>query len=119
MLLNLSEEQRAEHNRIARRAFARGIQNGRLREKMLIRGASSLEDAISYAAEADNEARISIPRSELLCRNCRNNGHREKDCREKEIENSSDIAKLARALRNLNRPNNFNMRRNFFNGQRR
>lgn len=112
----LSDEQRAEHNRIARRAFTKGIQNNGLREKMLIRGANSLEDAIAYAIEAENDSLLAISRADTFCRHCRTPGHLQKDCRQLENSNS-DINKLANALRGMStnsRPytNNNSYRRN-------
>lgn len=97
---NLTEEQRLEHNRIARRAFSRGISDTKLRNQMLTRGASSLEDAIAFAIEAENDAITDIPRNELFCKYCLINGHRENDCRRKESANS-DVGKLASALRTM------------------
>lgn len=116
----LTEEQRAEHNRLARRAFSKGIKNDKLREKIMIRGASSLEDAIAYSIEAENDALSEIPRGDLYCRSCRMAGHREKHCRRNETE-ISNIAKLANILDNLtfNRRNPFrNNRQNFGNMSR-
>lgn len=117
---HLTEEQRTEHNRLARRAFSKGILDNKLREKIMIRGAGSLEDAIAFAIEAENDALTEVPRSELYCRFCHMNGHREKQCRRKESDNS-DIGKLASAIRSLgfnnrNTTGNFpNNRRNFGN----
>lgn len=108
---NLTEEQRLEHNRLARRAFSKGVSNPRLRDRLTTRGASSLEDAIAFAIEAENDAITDIPRSELFCRFCRFNGHRENECRRKENANS-DIGKLASALRSMG--NGFNRNRNNF-----
>lgn len=95
---HLTEEQRLEHNRLARRAFSKGIRDSRLRDRMLTRGASSLEDAIAFAIEAENDALVDISRGELFCRYCHLNGHREIECRQKEFTNSN-IGKLASALR--------------------
>lgn len=108
---DLTEEQRLEHNRLARRAFSKGISNSRLRDRMITRGASSLEDAIAFAIEAENDALTDIPRGELYCKFCRINGHRENECRRKENANS-DIGKLASALRSMS--NGFNRNRNNF-----
>lgn len=114
---NLTEEQRAEHNRLARRSFAKGIKDNDLRRKMMNRGASSLEDAIAFALEAENDALSEIPRSETFCRVCRMNGHRESQCRRKNGD-KSEIDKLITALRSVNarpptnRNPNFSMNRN-------
>lgn len=113
---HLTEEQRTEHNRMARRAFSKGILNNKLREKIMIRGAGSLEDAIAFAIEAENDALTEVPRNELYCRFCHINGHREKQCRRKESDNS-DIGRLASAIRSLGFNNRFNQN-NFRNNQR-
>lgn len=121
---DLTEEQRMEHNRLARRAFSKGINDPRLRDRMITRGASSLEDAIAFAIEAENDALTDVHRSELFCRFCRFSGHRENECRRKENANS-DIGKLASALRSMSstfgrnrnnfRPNQRNFGQNNFN----
>lgn len=115
---NMNEEQRSEQNRLARRAFVKGIKDRSLREKLLIRGASSLEDAIAFSIEAENDARESISNNELFCGYCRTIGHRTRFCDRKE-NRDSDIGKLITALRTVNnmRPNirNNNMN-NFRNG---
>lgn len=103
---NLTEEQRAEHNRLARRAFAKGLKDNNLRRKMLNRGASSLEDAIAFALEAENDILHDVPRNETFCRVCQTVGHRENQCRRKDW-NNSEMGRLFTALRSLNsRPNN-------------
>lgn len=83
----LTEDQKLEHNRMARKAFSKGIQNTRLRNRLITRGASSLEDAIAYAIEAESDELYQIPRQELYCRFCRTNGHRENECRSKSYNN--------------------------------
>lgn len=103
---NLTEEQRKEHDRIARRAFSKGIRDIPLRKKMLNRGASSFEDAVSFAIEAENDSLFEVPSREQYCRTCQISGHRESECRRKS-ENNSDIGKLVSALRMLgNRQSN-------------
>lgn len=94
----LSEEQKREHNRTARRAFAKGIENTRLKNRLMTRGASSLEDAIAYAIEAENEEQTIIPSNELYCRSCRSSGHRERNCNFKR-ESNDTVNKLISALR--------------------
>lgn len=94
----ISEEQRAEHNRTARKAFARGIKNNSLREKMSIRGASSLEDAIAYALEAESENLSQIPQSELFCKACRVPCYRQIDCRRSGNESMNQIVTALQAL---------------------
>ncbi|XP_055326357.1 histone-lysine N-methyltransferase, H3 lysine-79 specific-like [Sitodiplosis mosellana] len=94
---NISEEQREDHNRTARRAFIKGIQEKKIRDRMSIRGASSLESAISSALEMENETRYDVPEKEMYCLNCNRSGHRERDCRQH--ERSKDIAgQIAKAL---------------------
>lgn len=97
---NLTEEQRKEHDRIARRAFSKGIRDIPLRKKMLNRGASSFEDAVSFAIEAENDSLFEVPSREQYCRTCQISGHRESECRRKS-ESNSDIGKLVSALRML------------------
>lgn len=80
---HLSGEQKKEHNRIARRAFTRGIKDQKLRERLITRGSNSLEDAIAFAIEAENDEKTAIPRNEQFCTVCRVNGHRERDCKRK------------------------------------
>lgn len=105
---SLSEEQKREHNRMARKAFARGIKNQKLKDRLLIRGASTLEDAIAYAIEAENDAAYLIPNNELYCRICRNNGHRERDCRRRENDGNV-INTLVNTLRSFSTLGNRNI----------
>lgn len=102
---HLSEEQKREHNRIARRAFAKGVKDSKLKDRLLTRGASSLEDAIAYAIEAESDAMMIIPKSELFCKTCRNNGHREHECRRK-MDGGNVVNSLVSALRSLSTGNN-------------
>lgn len=100
---NLNEDQRNEHNRTARRAFTKGIKDRNLREKMLIRGANSLEDAIAFSIEAENDALLEVDDFELYCKTCRAFGHRHRDCAY-ETESKTDIGKLVVALRQFGSP---------------
>lgn len=97
---NISNEQRAEHNRLARKAFARGINNSKLRDRLITRGANSLEDAIAFAIEMENDSINDVTNNELFCNICRITGHRSRDCR-KNSQNSG-IGQLITALRTLN-----------------
>lgn len=111
----LTEDQRQEHNRQARKAFAKGIKDSKLRDRMITRGAHSLEDAIAYAIETENETNTQIARNELFCGFCRINGHRENECRRKP-NNSNDIGNMVNLLRSLNiNPSRGNQRN--FSGQ--
>lgn len=103
---HLTEELRLEHNRLARKHFSQGIANQRLRDRLLIRGSSSLEDAIAYVIEAENDLINTITNNELFCKHCKSNGHRERDCRKK-ANNQSGINQFINALRNFN-PNTSN-----------
>lgn len=122
----LTEDQRLEHNRQARKAFAKGIGNPKLRDRMITRGAQSLEDAIAYAIETENETITQIARNELFCGFCRINGHRENECRRK-LGNSNDLGNMVTILRSLNinpsrnnqRNQNWNNNRGFNNNWRR
>lgn len=103
----LTEDQKHEHNRTARKAFARGITDIRLRNRLITRGANSFEDAVAYAIEAENDALYQIPKHELYCGYCRQNGHRERDCRGKN-GNNNVIGPLISALQSVNMSSNFN-----------
>lgn len=96
---HLTEDQKIEHNRTARKAFTKGIKNQNLREKLLIRCASSLEDAIAYAIEAEYDNITQIPNNEIFCRFCKMIGHRENQCRRK--NQNGGINQLISALRSL------------------
>lgn len=63
---HLTEEQRTENNRLVRRAFSKSILNGKLRDKIMTRGASSLEDTIAFVIEAENDALTEIPRMNYI-----------------------------------------------------
>lgn len=103
----LTEEQKKEHGRMARRAFSNGISDSKLRDRLKTRGASSLEDAIAYAIELESDNLQEIPRKEQFCGHCNTNGHREKDCRRKN-EGNSDINKLITALKSFGTNSNNN-----------
>lgn len=105
----LSGEQKKEYDRTARKSFAKGLKDSNVRERLITRGAISLEDAIAYSIELDYDAENIIPNSELFCKYCKMSGHRERDCRRKE-GNSTGINALISMLKN-NNPN----ARNFVN----
>lgn len=111
MYTQINSDQRHEHNRIAYKAFMKGLSNTGLRERVATRGAASLENAIENAIDMDTDNQNQIPKSELYCRICRINGHREQDCRRKQSGNNS-IATLVNALRNLGSVN-FSRSQNF------
>lgn len=113
----LTPEQKEEHNRLAKKAFAKGIKDIKLKDRMLTRDATSLEDAIAYAIESENEKSFQISQNELFCRFCRLNGHREIECRRKNV-NGDSLNTLITTLQSFspNRPN-FGNNRNFFNRQ--
>lgn len=100
----MTEEQKAEHNRLARRSFSRGITNLRLRDRLVTRGASSLEDAIAYAIEAENDDTNLISSNEMYCRTCNLTGHLQKDCRRRNSERS-DMNRLISALQSISGQN--------------
>lgn len=106
---SLSEEQKEEHDRIARKSFARGISNQKLRDIMITQGAHSLEEIIGRSLDVDNEVNNSIARREMICTFCQNFGHREVECQSKENRNSP-MGQLASALSRLtsNTGNRFN-----------
>lgn len=102
----MTEEQKLEHNRTARRAFSKGISNMKLRNRLVTRGAASLEDAIAYAIEAESDEMNYVPPSDLFCRSCNQNGHRSRNCT-RSRDNNNDMNRLISALRafSTNRPN--------------
>lgn len=125
---SLSEDQRQEHNRVARRAFSRSIRDLKLRDRLLTRGASSLEDAIAFSIEAKNDSINQIPNGEFYCRHCNIAGHRECDCRKKGTNSGIDqLSNLFRGLTGLssnnsnssyqNNSNRFNNRGNWNNNR--
>lgn len=69
---NLTEEQREEHNKIARRAFSIGVKDPKLKERLQIHGATSLESAIAYSIETENYISNQIADRETYCVYCRN-----------------------------------------------
>lgn len=77
----LSDEQRREYDRAARKAFARGLKDTNVKDHLITRGAISLEDSIAYAVELDYDAANMIPNSELFCKYYIKNGHRERNCK--------------------------------------
>lgn len=97
---NISFEQKQEYDRAVRKSFAKGISESRPREKMLLRGASSLEDSIALALEMENEMTTDIRRNEFFCNYCKSSGHRARDCRRKE-QNNSQIGQLISAFRSV------------------
>lgn len=126
----ISLEQKQEHDRTIRRSFAKGIFDAKLRDRILLRGSDSLEEAIALALEMENDINYDIHRTELFCSYCKSSGHRMKDCRKKE-RNNSDMGQLINAFkgfginprrnnfqqgRNWNNQNNGYFQRNFSNG---
>lgn len=113
LYFDLPQELRHEHDRCIRKAFARGIANTTLRERVLLRGANSLEEAICFALEFEHENDNTVHKSELFCKFCKNSGHRQNECRKKEQSNTQ-IGQFVSALQSLglgNKSNNNN--RNF------
>lgn len=82
---------------MARRSFSKGIFNVKIRNRLITRGASSLEDAIAYAIEAENDDLNYIPKKELYCTKCNQNGHRKRECR----NNNSEMNTLISTLRSF------------------
>lgn len=101
---SMTEEQKTEHNRVARKSFAKGITNLRLRDRLVTRGASSLEDAIAYAIEVENDDLNLISSNEMFCRICNQTGHLQKDCRRRNSERS-EMNRLISALQSINGQN--------------
>lgn len=90
---------------MTRRAFARGIRDLKLRERLQILGANTLEDAIAYSIETENYISNQVSDRELYCDYCKNTGHRERNCFKRE-QGSNAVGNLISALRTMNmRPN--------------
>lgn len=103
----MTEEQKLEYDRLARRTFSRGLSNIKLRNRLVTRGASSLENAIAYAIEFENDDSNHIPSDELFCLACRSSGHRQINCRHQNSE-KNQIAKLISAIRLFVNKDNYN-----------
>lgn len=95
---SMSEDLRLEYNRQARISFTRGLKDPRLQDRLKTRGAQSLEDAVAYAIEVDNDTQNTIPNIELFCTACRRNGHRERTCMRKN-NNNTNLNNILSALR--------------------
>lgn len=106
---NITSEQKQEHDRAIRKNFARGLSNEKLREKILLRGTSSLDEAISLVFEMENDFDNDIRKNELFCNFCKMNGHRMKDCRKRE-QNNSQMGQLINIFKSfgVNNRNNSN-----------
>lgn len=108
---HLTEEQKRDYNRTARRAFAKGIKDQKIQDKVVTRGASSLEDAIAYAIELENDLVNTIPRSEFFCTFCKVAGHRERECKRKESNGVNQLVNIFKAAA-LGNAANFSLSRN-------
>lgn len=107
----LTEEQKRDYNRTARRAFAKGIKDQKIQDKVVTRGASSLEDAIAYAIELENDLVNTIPKSEFFCTFCKVAGHRERECKKKENNGVNQLVNIFRTAA-LGNAANFSLSRN-------
>lgn len=114
---SLSEEQKTEHDRIARKFFARGLENRKLRDIMVIQGCPTLEETIGRSLEIENELINTISQQEFNCTYCKRPGHRVTECRSKQ-NNSSPIGQLASILQNLSFQNNNQQQSNRQNSNR-
>lgn len=108
---HLTNDQRIDHDRAIRKAFSRGIGNFSLRDRVSLRGSSSLEDAISCALEFDYDSTNSVHRSEYFCKFCKSPGHRENDCRKRE-QGNFQMGQLISALQTLGAGKSSNYRDN-------
>lgn len=97
---SLTEEQRAEHDRIARKFFTRGILNQRLRDTLVVQASLSLEESIGRSLEVENEISTFASKREFYCKYCNKIGHREVECKTKE-NNDTPLGQLTSALRGL------------------
>lgn len=107
----MTEDQKQEINRMARKSFSKGVLNRSLRNRLVTRGTTSLEDAIAYAIEAENDSINDISPTELYCRKCDRSGHRFKDSKNANNDNS-EMNRLISALRSLSNQNRPNQNRN-------
>lgn len=98
-----------------------------MKTRLTTRGASSLDDAIAYAIEAENDEKTNIPSSELFCRRCNKSGHRQRDCLTSN-NNRSEVNQLISVLRSISNGQgrqsndfrgNFNITRNMNNNRNR
>lgn len=110
MYSQLSKEQRDEYNRLASRSFIKGLNNVGLKQRVTTRGANSLEKAIENAIDMELDTINQVSQNELFCRSCRLIGHRERDCRRRNNDNSA-VSTLINALKNIGN-SNFNRRNN-------
>lgn len=110
MYSQLSKEQRDEYNRLASRSFIKGLNNVSLKQRVTTRGANSLEKAIENAIDMELDTINQVSQNELFCRSCRLIGHRERDCRRRNNDNSA-VSTLINALKNIGN-SNFNRRNN-------
>lgn len=108
---NITSELKSEHDRMVRKNFAKGISDQKIREKMLLKGSNSLEESISTLFEIESDFATEIRSNELFCNYCKNNGHRIRDCRKRE-QNNSEIGQLINLFKSVGVPSNGNPQRN-------
>lgn len=90
----LTEEQKLEHDGMARKFFVKGVSNNRLRDRLLIRRAISLEDVIANAIEIENDLVNQLQNDEIICGYCKLTNHREKDCKKKVADETDELIRL-------------------------
>lgn len=100
MYSHLTQEQREEHNRIAYKAYMKGLTDNKLKERVVTRGANTLDMAIENAIDMELDTQNQLKPNELYCRNCFTVGHRERDCRRKN-NGGNAILNLVTAMRNV------------------
>lgn len=96
----MPEKLKTTHEKIAIDAFANGLFDKRLRDTMIVQYFSSLREVISRSLAVETKLKNTIQRREMCCNFCKNIGHLEYECQNKE-NNSSPMGQLVTALKGL------------------
>lgn len=96
----MPEKLRAMHEKIATDAFANGLFDKRLRDTMMVQFFSSLKEVISRSLAVETKLKNTIQRREMCCSFCKNIGHLEFECQNKE-NNSTPMGQLVTAIKSL------------------
>lgn len=96
----MPEKLKAIHEKIATDAFANGLFDKRLRDTMMVQYFSSLKEVISRSLAVATKLKNTIQRREMCCSFCKNIGHLEFECQNKE-NNSIPMGQLVTAIKSL------------------
>lgn len=96
----MPEKLKAIHEKIATDAFANGLFDKRLRDTMMVQYFSSLKEVISRSLAVATKLKNTIQRREMCCSFCKNIGHLEFECQNKE-NNSTPMGQLVTAIKSL------------------